>query len=54
MVTDRFPGGIVRLVWTNRYSQAPNRRYRWEPIVSKAQKLSTPVEEETIENSNCL
>ena len=52
MVTDRFPGGIVRLVWTNRYSQAPNRRYRWEPIVSKAQKLSTPVEEETIENSN--
>jgi hypothetical protein len=51
-VTERFPDGIVRLVWIDSHSQAPNRRYRWESIESNVQKLSTPVEEEPIESSN--
>ncbi len=29
-VLARFPSAIVRPVWIDRYSQAPDRRYRWE------------------------
>ena len=29
-VLARFPTAVVRPVWVDRYSQAPDRRYRWE------------------------